>query len=198
MRTFIVLGHSAPLTPDFPLNDLPGSAGRLDVLCRCVNSAFFLSHGMRRDVRLYLIHQDRAAIRFEGRELKYLNPDERSTAARIRDALKTYQNTLGSAETKSSPGIHVSARSFEEILDEASKNGSVVYLHEDGDPVTDTGIPDDPVFVLSDHEDYTDAEDALLRERATAKVSLGPEALHSDHAMIVTHNYLDTSGYATY
>ncbi|PSP87349.1 tRNA (pseudouridine(54)-N(1))-methyltransferase TrmY, partial [Halobacteriales archaeon QH_8_68_33] len=34
MRQFIVVGHDAPTTPEFPLDDLAGGAGRLDVLCR--------------------------------------------------------------------------------------------------------------------------------------------------------------------
>ncbi|MDY7081623.1 MAG: tRNA (pseudouridine(54)-N(1))-methyltransferase TrmY, partial [Halobacteria archaeon] len=80
MRKFVVLGHTAPTEPDFTLNDLPGSAGRLDVLCRCVNSSFFLSHSLREDVRLYLVLQGEITLRFEGRELQHLNPDERSTA----------------------------------------------------------------------------------------------------------------------
>nr|AAB88387.1 hypothetical protein [Methanococcus maripaludis] len=36
--------------------DLPGSSGRLDLLCRCVNSAFFLSHDMRRDTIFYSVN----------------------------------------------------------------------------------------------------------------------------------------------
>lgn len=198
MRRFVVTGHEAPLTPDFTLKDLPGSAGRLDVLCRCVNSAFFLSHEMRRDVRLHLVHQDQAALRFEGSELKYLNPDERSTGARIRDALETYQKTLGKEERKSSPGIHVAQRSLDEVLEKAAETSSVVQLHENGDPVTETGLPEDPCLVLSDHRDFTDAEQEAIDEHAEHRVSLGPEPLHSDHAIIVAHNYLDTDGYQRY
>jgi tRNA (pseudouridine54-N1)-methyltransferase len=29
------------------------------------------------------------------------------------------------------------------------------------------------------------------------RVSLGPERIHADHAIVVAHNYLDTDGYAT-
>ena len=48
-------------------------------------------------------------IRLVGYELKYLNPDERSTGALIRNALLQ----TGEGETKSSPGIYVSNRSFD-------------------------------------------------------------------------------------
>ncbi|MBS1263856.1 MAG: tRNA (pseudouridine(54)-N(1))-methyltransferase [Methanonatronarchaeales archaeon] len=138
MRQFVVFGHEAPLTPDFSLDDLPGDAGHLDVLCRCVNSAFFLSHGIREDVRLHLVHRDQVAIRFEGRELRYLNPDERSTAARIRNALETFQQNLGREERKSSYGIYAAERSFEKVLEGVSEDSTVIWLHEEGEPVTET------------------------------------------------------------
>ncbi|TLZ64006.1 MAG: tRNA (pseudouridine(54)-N(1))-methyltransferase TrmY, partial [Methanobacteriota archaeon] len=32
MRRFIVIGHRASTTPEFPLDDLAGGAGRMDLL----------------------------------------------------------------------------------------------------------------------------------------------------------------------
>jgi tRNA pseudouridine-54 N-methylase len=36
---------------------MAGGAGRMDILLRCINSAFFLSHKLRRDVEVYLVLQ---------------------------------------------------------------------------------------------------------------------------------------------
>jgi tRNA (pseudouridine54-N1)-methyltransferase len=198
MRQFIVLGHDAPTTPDFSLDDLPGGAGRLDVLCRCVNSAFFLSHDLREDVRVHLVLADDLTIRFEGHELRRLNPDERSTAALVRNALDERENAIGHREAESSPGVYLSRQDFEATLDRAGDDGPVVQLHEDGEPIVDVEPPTDPVFVLSDHHDFTDAESALLSQHADQRVRLGPHALHADHAITVAHNFLDTGGYTTY
>jgi tRNA (pseudouridine54-N1)-methyltransferase len=198
MRQFIVLGHDAPTTPDFSLDDLAGAAGRLDALCRCINSAFFLSHGFRNDVRLFLVVQDELTIRFEGSELRRLNPDERSTAALIRKALEAKSEAIGHMEAESSPGVFVSKRDFETILSEASGNATVVELHEDGTPVVDLEPPENPLFVLSDHGDFTDEEADLLADASDARVRLGPSLLHGNHAMTVAHNYLDTDGYTDY
>ena len=198
MRQFIVLGHDAPTTPDFSLDDLAGGAGRLDVLCRCVNSAFFLSHDIRDDVRVDLVLQDEVTIRFDGAELWRLNPDERSTAALIRQALERKDEAIGHTSVESSPGVSLSKRGFEPVLEAAARDGAVVQLHEDGDPVVDVEPPQNPVFVLSDHNDFTDREADLLGEAADRRVRLGPELLHADHAITVAHNYLDTEGFATY
>ncbi|MFC4550072.1 MULTISPECIES: tRNA (pseudouridine(54)-N(1))-methyltransferase TrmY [Halorussus] len=198
MRQFIVLGHDAPTTPEFSLDDLAGGAGRLDVLCRCVNSAFFLSHAIREDVRTNLVLGDELTIRFEGSELRRLNPDERSTAALIRNALGKKDEAIGHMEAESSPGVYLSKRGFEPVLEAAASDGTVVQLHEDGDPVVDVEPPENPVFVLSDHNDFEESEEASLADAADQRVRLGPELLHADHAITVAHNYLDTEGYEVY
>ena len=198
MRQFVVSGHDAPTTADFSLDDLAGGAGRLDVLCRCVNAAFFLSHDLREDVRVWLVLGDEFAVRFEGSDLRRLNPDERSTAALIRNALDAREEAIGHMEHESSPGVHLSRRGFEPILETVAEGSTVVTLHEDGDPVGGVDPPDDPVFVLSDHREFTDRETELLAAIGDARVRLGPERLHADHAITVAHNWLDTAGHTRY
>ncbi|WP_254279248.1 tRNA (pseudouridine(54)-N(1))-methyltransferase TrmY [Haloarcula marina] len=198
MRQFVVVGHDAPTTPDFSLDDLAGAAGRLDVLCRCVNSAFFLSHAIREDVRAHLVLADEYTVSFEGSDLRRLNPDERSTAALVRNALEEREEAIGHIPVETSPGVSLTRRGFEGTLDAVAREGTVVQLHEDGDPVVDVETPTDPVFVLSDHHDFTEREASLLAEAAEERVSLGPKALHADHAITVAHNYLDTEGFTAY
>ncbi|MDY6780916.1 MAG: tRNA (pseudouridine(54)-N(1))-methyltransferase TrmY [Halobacteria archaeon] len=198
MREFVVVGHTTP-TSDFSLDDLPG-AGRVDVLCRCVNSAFVLSHSVREDVRLHLVlrGEEEATVRFEGDELRYLNPDERSTAALIREALDEREEVVGHQEVESTPGVHVSKKGFEEVVEETSRRGEVIELHENGEPLVDAETPEHGVFVLSDDEDFTDEERGVLEEVADASRSVGLEVLHADHSMTVVHNWLDTEGFERY
>ena len=91
MNRFIVVGHKAVTSGDFKLDDMAGGAGRLDILLRCINSAMFLSHGIRRDTEIILVLQGEPdpprTIRINGSEVRYLNPDERSTGALVRNAL---------------------------------------------------------------------------------------------------------------
>ncbi|SNZ12438.1 tRNA (pseudouridine54-N1)-methyltransferase [Natronoarchaeum philippinense] len=196
MRQFIVLGHDAPVDAEFSLDDIAGGAGRLDVLCRCVNSAFFLSHAIREDVRAHLVLGDEFTVSFEGSDLRRLNPDERSTAALVRNALDEREEAIGHMPVETSPGVSLTRRGFEPLLD--ALDGTVVQLHEDGDPIVGVEPPEDPIFVLSDHNDFTDEEATLLDAAADRRVRLGPERLHADHAITVAHNYLDTDGFETY
>jgi tRNA (pseudouridine54-N1)-methyltransferase len=189
MRAFIVLGHKVPLTGDFSLNDLPGSAGRLDILCRCVTAAFCLSHGIRRDVIVYLVLQDRVIVRVEGRRLKHLNPDERSTAALLQKALKAHSESVES-EIESTPGIFVASGGLSDVLARVQRSGLTVYwLHERGAPIRQAPISPNAAFVLSDHLEFLPQEEAILGRFSL--LSVGPLSLHADHCIVIVHNELD-------
>ena len=197
MRQFIVNGRDAPTDGDFSLDALP-SAGRLDLLSRCVTASLLLSHGIRDDVRFWLVLADEYTVRFEGRELRQLHPDERSTAAHIRKALHQREEAIGHVEVELSPGMYLSRLGFEQTLTKASADGTVIELHGDGTPITHRDPPTDPIVVLSDHQNLPPKLAATLAEVREERLSLGPELLHADQAITVTHNWLDTKGFTTY
>ena len=198
MRRFLVVAHEVPTDDAFPLDDLPGAGGRVDLLCRCVGAAFLLSHALREDVRLFLVVRDELTIRFDGATLRNLAPDERSTAARIRDAIAAREEAIGHQPASVSPGVETYRRGLEPTLRDLAADATVVVLHEDGDPVVDVRPPADPLFVLSDHRAFADREADLLASVADRRVRLGPETLHADQAITVAHNWLDTDGFTRY
>ena len=193
MRQFIVLGHNAPTTADFSLDALPG-AGRLDVLCRCVGTAVFLSHGIREAVRIHLVLADEYTLRFDSDSLRRLYPDERTIAARIRDGLDQREDAIGHQPAEVSPGMELYRFGFETTLDNVAGDSTLTQLHVEGTPLSEASPPSDPVFVLSDHEDFTDSEAALLADRADRRLRVSPKTLHADQTITVAHNWLDTAG----
>ncbi|MDR3074410.1 MAG: tRNA (pseudouridine(54)-N(1))-methyltransferase TrmY [Candidatus Methanoplasma sp.] len=193
MRYFVVVGHKAVTTGDFKLDDISGGAGRLDILVRCVNSAFFLSHDIRKDTQLYLVLQGGCdapkTVRFSGDEVRYLNPDERSTSSLIRNAL--LKKIPEGEEMRSSPGVYVSRMSFSDVMSHLSEKGRIVYLKEDGTDIRSYALPQDPVFVISDSTDLTSEEESTLLSLSPDTISLGPHSLHADHCMVIVHNEMD-------
>ncbi len=197
MRQFIVVGQDAPTTDEFSLDALP-NAGRMDLLARCVTASLLLSHGIREDVRTFLVLADAFTVRFEGREVRRLNPDERSTAALVRTALAEREEAIGHIPVETSPGVSLSRVGFETTLETAAKDGTVCQLHEDGEPANGCEPPADPVFVLSDHQNLGEEYVAVLDGYRQQQVTLGPERLHADQAITVAHNWLDTDGFEVY
>jgi tRNA (pseudouridine54-N1)-methyltransferase len=197
MRQFVIVAHDAPTTPEFSLDDLTG-AGRLDTLCRSVTAAFLLSHDIREDVRVRVILADEFTLRFEGSQLRRLNPDERSTAALFRNALERREEAIGHVAVEASPGIYLSRRGVGDALSDAGTEGTVVQLHEDGEPVTESPRPEHPIFVLSDHREFTADEQRVVDEFAENRLRLGPNPLHGNQAITVTHSWLDTTGWTAF
>lgn len=186
MRRFVILSHTAPLTPEFTLNDLPGGAGRLDVLCRAIAAAFFLSHDIRRNVEVHLVLRDAVQIRLLGERIRHLNPDERSTAALLKHALER----LDDEEARSNPGIWIRRGGLSAVLDRlVGLDSRPIVLHEAGESFDAARIPEDATFVLSDHCEFSEPERTLLAD--FPHVSLGERALHTSHCITIVHYLLD-------
>ncbi|CAJ37433.1 tRNA (pseudouridine(54)-N(1))-methyltransferase TrmY [Methanocella arvoryzae] len=186
MRRFVVVGHRAVTTPKFSLNDLPGGAGRMDIIARCVNASLFLSHDLRRDVEFFAILLGEptppVTIKFSGEHVRYLSPDERSPAALIKKALERGIPVEGEAEA--TPGVYISKRSFADLI-----NGmdNLVYLHEDGEDIRSVELTGNETFVLSDHQNLTPEEEAVLEAKGAKKVSLGKKLYHADHCIVMVN-----------
>jgi tRNA (pseudouridine54-N1)-methyltransferase len=185
MRTFAVVGHLAPTGNGFTLDDLPGSAGRMDILCRCVNAALSISHGIRRDAGIHLILLGPPSppkdLLVQGSAVRSLSPDERSTAALLRKALAL---PVGETFRESTPGILVRHGGLSGLVSE----GGYTVLSEDGKDMRT--IPDlSGGFLLSDHLDFSAGEEEVLS--GLPRVSVGPRVLHADQAITVLQNELD-------
>ena len=185
MTSFTIVGHLARTDGVFSLNDLPGSGGRMDVLCRCVNASLFLSHDMRRDTDCYLVlcgeEESPKTIRFSGASVRSLSPDERSSAALIKKALGL---PAGSEFREAAPGVSVRKGGLERLM----KEHVFAVLDEKGSDIRSAErLPD--AFILSDHLNFTDDEDSLVHQ--CPRYSVGPLCLHADHTITVLHNELD-------
>jgi len=195
-REFILVTHDLhPLTP-IRIDDLPGS-GRVDLIARTVTAALLLSHAIRTEVQVHIIVDDAYTITLDGAELRHLHPDERSTAAQIRNALAAHTEVIGAQPTPVSPGLSIRRGGIASTLSALPSTATPMRLAPAGQPLASLTVPTHPVCVLSDHRSFTDEELATLEPETTA-VSVGPLVLHGADVVTVIHNYLDTAGFAHY
>ncbi len=183
-RNFVIIGHRAHTTADWKLDDICGGAGRLDVLVRCVTAALWKSHGLRTETDVWLILNGPPnapiTVHFSGEKIRYLNPDERSTAALIRNGLIKYKNENGLIET--SPGINMERIGLEQVL---KKLPNPVLLSENGNDE----IENANTFILGDDKDPTEEEMQILAD--LPRINLGKDSLLSSACITLIHHLLD-------
>jgi tRNA (pseudouridine54-N1)-methyltransferase len=179
VRRFVIVGQKAAAHPDFSLDDLPATSGRLDVLLRCVQTALLVSHGLRKDAMVYLVllggPSAPRTIRIDGRSAEYVRPDERSIA--------------GLAH-----GMSVARGGLDAVLADLADMGAFTpYVLDEGaadlrEASLDLG---NPVFFLGDHLGFDAATRARLAEIGATPLGIGPVSVHADDAVAIVWNELD-------
>ena len=196
MRRFVLIGQKTSTSPEFSLDDIPGTTGRLDVLLRCMRSALLVSHGLRRDTLVYLAlygaHEGGVGprtIRIDGRVASYLRPDERTMAGRIRAMLATKAEGEGFAAERQ--GMAVADGGLEVVLNDLGAATPYV-LEEDGPDIRGEALEvSSPVFFVGDHLGFDAAIRERLRVLQARPISVGPVSLHADDAVALVQNELD-------
>jgi tRNA (pseudouridine54-N1)-methyltransferase len=162
----------------------------MDIVARCISASLFLSHDLRRDVDTYSIllgePSPPVTVRFNGEKVRYLSPDERSAAALIKKALEKGAPSAG--EEESTPGVYISKRSFEDVV---SGLDNIVYLHEEGEDIRNVGLTGNESYVLSDHQNLTPEEEAVLEKKGAKRVGLGKKLYHADHCIVMVNHEID-------
>jgi len=192
-RGFLIVGNKA-VTKPFSLNDLAGSAGRMDILCRFIAQALFISHGIRKNVEVYLLllgePEPPKAIKIVGKEVKTMAPDERNIAGLIRKALKIECNKNWKRSTS---GIYISKKNLKELLDELTNRYKIVYLKETGKDIRNfvKQIDKDCLFILGDHLGLSEEQEKIVKDYASEVISVSPISLQADQCVVIVHYELD-------
>ncbi|WP_456327889.1 tRNA (pseudouridine(54)-N(1))-methyltransferase TrmY [Archaeoglobus sp.] len=192
MRAFLIVGNKA-VTKPFSLKDLAGSAGRMDIICRCIAQALFISHGIRRDVEVYVLllgePDPPKALKIVGSEVRYMAPDERNVGGIIRKALSL---KVDGSWRRSTPGVYIARKNLSNLLEELSKKYNVVYLREDGIDIRDVACKlENPLFVLGDHIGLKEEDERIVMKYAKIVVSVSKYSLQADQCIVIVHYELD-------
>ena len=187
MKQFILYTSKAVTSPDFSLDDLPGSGGRMDLVARCISNALWISHDLRRDSCIHVVAcgspNPPVVISFYGDRSRDISPDERNIAAWIKKAL---------AKKRKNPGINIRKLSFQQLVEELASDGNFFYiLHEQGRDISEVKLKVDSVFVLGDHIGLPEKEEKFVAQFEHDKLSLGTTSYLASQCVTVLHYELD-------
>jgi tRNA (pseudouridine54-N1)-methyltransferase len=169
MRTFILYSRKGRTDKRFDVEKLI-EAGRLDLVCRCITSALWLSHKARDDTNFFVVlngpSKPPVTIWFDGSKLIKVYVDEKTNARWIKKLLsmKFGKKWLEVEGTK------IGRKSLQEIIKEL--DGNIYVLHEKGKPIDEMEIKENPIFIMGDQIGLPD-KDEKFALRNGEKVSLG-------------------------
>ena len=166
----------------------------MDVLVRAVNTALFLSHGIREDTDITLHLMGGAGpsrrVWFQGSKLRGVYPDERAIAGQVAKALKEPVPAIGQW-VEIHPGFWHSGGGIEQTRNEWIREGVRVFvLDADGEHFeSDRDVTDSIGFILSDDQPFSDTDNEILQN--IEKVSLGTQWLQGHSCIAILHHQLD-------
>lgn len=201
VRRFVVIGRKATASDDFRLDDLAGTSGRIDVLLRCVRAALLHSHGLRRDVVVYLALQGGAraprVLRIDGGKARYLRPDERSLATLAKKVLSSDADRSAPGFVEIKPGIALARGGLDEVLVDLAGSVSFV-LEEDAPDIRDCAAIDGPdvTFFVGDHLGFDETTRERLAALGARRIAVGPVSLHADDVVAIVGNEVDRRRFA--
>lgn len=180
MRTFIVLARKSP-SIKFDTRYLP-DAGRMDLVCRCISNALWVSNGVRENVVIKVVleggKKGPKVLTIDSNKIKSIRPDEKNIAMHIRKALRN----------RDISGMTVELKSFENLIKEYD---NLYYLDKKGTDVRKTKFNKESAYILGDYIGLPGKTKKLMDRLGAKKLSLGNTMLFASHCIVLIHNELD-------
>ncbi|MCS7386187.1 MAG: tRNA (pseudouridine(54)-N(1))-methyltransferase TrmY [archaeon GB-1867-005] len=192
-RIFVLKASTAITSPNFLLRNVAGTSGRLDVVCRCILSAFRVDGLIRNYVDFYAVLEGPPSpgkvLSVHGSLLRGLPESEVEVASIIRDLL-----AMGEGLHPNNPAFRIDKGDFRRlILNLVSSGVKLLYLHERGIPIERLkfDFKSSHAFILGDHLGLDAGSERFLDSIGAGRVSLGPLSYLASHCITILHEELD-------
>ena len=193
MRQFVYFSKSAVTSGNALSEGNLMKAGRMDIVIHTIISAFFLSHDIRKDVKMHLVFYGMPdpPKHIEIEVKPELTISKKDVANLIRKILYKYR---AGEKREVLPGCSIEKKSFYNVIEELMEQGNEVYiLDKKGKDLRDVKISKNCVFVLGDQDGLPEKEFKRLKKMAIP-LSIGQKTYFASHGVAVVNNELDRKG----
>jgi len=190
MREFIYFSKKARTSGNF--RDLM-KAGRLDIVCHTVIMAFFVSHALRKNIRLHLFFygppDPPKHLEITNTKNEFVTISKKDISGLLKRMLFKYKKNR---KIEVFPGCFIEKKSFSEFIEKLNNEERNIYLLDPrGEDIRKVNIKKNPVFIFGDHEGIPRHELKKIRKLKINKVSLGPVTYFASQSVIILQNELD-------
>ena len=193
MRHFVYFSASARTSGNFPVDDLM-KAGRMDIVMHVIINTFFISHGLRDDVKLHLVFYGMPdpPKHIEMQVKPETSLSKKNVGNLIKKILYKYK---AGKKTEPLPGCFIEKKSFLDVIRGFSENGQKIFiLDKKGENLRNMNIPENSVFIIGDHKGLPKKELKRLKKIAKS-ISVGPKIYFASQVITLINNELDLRGF---
>ena len=193
MRQFVYFSKTAVTSGNALSEGNLMKAGRMDIAIHTIIAGFFLSHDLRKDVKMHLVFYGMPdpPKHIEIEVKPELDISKKDVANLIKKILYKYRE---GEKREVLPGCFVEKKSFLKVIEELIEQGNEVYiLDKKGEDIREAKISENCVFVLGDHEGLPPKEFKRLKKMVNS-VSVGPKMYFASQVVAVVNNELDRRG----
>ena len=193
MRQFIYFSNSAATSGNaLSKNENLMKAGRMDIAIHVIIASFFLSHDIRKDVKLHLIFYGMPdpPKHIEMQVTPELDISKKDVAGLIKKILYKYRE---GQKTEVFPGVFVEKKSFLNVIETLANEGKEIFiLDKKGEDIREIKTKDleNAVFVLGDQDGLPYKEMRRLKKECRM-VNIGPKTYFASQVVVVLNNELD-------
>jgi len=190
MPEFIYYSKSAVTAGNFIKDNLM-EAGRLDIAINVLISALFLSHDIRKDVKLHLLFDGpptppiHILIEYDEK----LPISKKDVAGLIKRILYKAPKEKGKT-TNPVPGCFAEKKSLEVLVEELNAQGKNIFLlDKKGEDIRSLKLKGNEVFLLGDQDGFPEDKKHLLKR--IDKITVSPKMLFASQVVTIVHNEID-------
>jgi tRNA (pseudouridine54-N1)-methyltransferase len=195
MRTFILRARKGSTRYD-KIRAQVGANEHFEVVLHSIMNAFFVASSFRQDVEFYLVLD--SAEDFP--KTIYLNSAQGLSLEGFHESaiLKLLEETLKNAhrlslgdELEVAKGVKILGFGFEKLVAQLITHRPLFLLEPKGQSIRAFNLPENPVFILSDHLAMPKKNIQSLKRRGLQTISLGPRMLFASQCVVLLNHELD-------
>jgi tRNA (pseudouridine54-N1)-methyltransferase len=195
---FVVRARKAPTEASKFLGNA-GKEAHVEYLTQILVNALFVSKGHRSDVCLTYVFEGSAdfsrVLHFRGESLGQIEDQSEQGLLRLfARCLAAGAGLQKDTSIVTDQGIDVTATSFEKLIKGYQETRQVFLLEPKGQDIRHAELPDEAVFVLTDHIPMPPKQAKSMVRRGVTALSLGPIMLHASQCVVLIQNEYDRLG----
>jgi tRNA (pseudouridine54-N1)-methyltransferase len=195
MRTFIIKARKASTAAD-KIRSQIGTKDHFEVVLHSVMNAFFVASDFRDDVEVYIVLDSSEdfprTIKLSSSEgLSIAGFHETAILQLIEQALMNSSKLSKNESKHIAPGVHVFGYGFEKLVKNLLEIRPIFILDKKGKDIRSIVLPENPVFILSDHLMMPKKTILGLRRRGLESLSLGKRMLFASQCIVLINHELD-------